>query len=58
MHDNYTNDIVSLYDNEKPMKPIGKHAWIHNDIKNMYIKSNKLEEYINSGWIRGRKNFK
>ena len=58
VHDNYTNDIVSLYDNEKPMKPIGKHAWIHNDIKNMYIKSNKLEEYINSGWIRGRKNFK
>ena len=40
MHDNYTNDIVCLYDNEKPAKPIGKHAWVHNDIKNMYIKSN------------------
>lgn len=59
VHDKYTNDIVSLYDNEKPKKPIGKfYAWVHNDIQNAFIKYNELEEYLNNGWIKGRKNFK
>lgn len=59
VHDNYTNDIVSLYDNEKPKKSIGKfYAWVHNDIQNAFIKSNELEKYLNNGWIKGRKNFK
>lgn len=30
-------------------------CWVHNDIENKKIKKEKLDEFINNGWIKGRK---
>ena len=30
-------------------------CWIHNDLENKKIKKSELENYINMGWIKGRK---
>ena len=55
VHDNYTNNLTELYDDSKPII-LTKTCWVHKGDINTIIKSELLDEYINSGWIRGRKN--
>ena len=54
VHDNYTNDITSLYDGSKPSPVLSKTCWVHKDNINTIINSDLLNTYINEGWIRGR----
>lgn len=58
VHDNYTNDIASLYDGSKPENIVGKMVWLHKDGQNVFIQPNLLNEYLDNGWIRGRINRK
>ena len=58
VHDNYTNDIASLYDGSKPENIVGKMVWLHKDGQNVFIQPNLLNEYLDNGWIRGRINKK
>lgn len=54
VHDNYTNDISSLYDDSKPIPVLSKTRWVHKDNINAVINSDLLTTYISEGWIRGR----
>lgn len=58
VHDNYTNDIASLYDGSKPENIVGKMVWLHKDGQNVFIQPKLLNEYLDNGWIRGRINRK
>lgn len=58
VHDNYTNDITSLYDDSKPENIVGKMVWLHKDGQNVFIQPKLLNEYLDNGWIRGRINKK
>lgn len=33
-------------------------CWVHNDIKSIKIKKEFIDEYLNNGWVLGRKMFK
>lgn len=34
-----------------------KRCWINNNIQELFIEKTKLEQYIENGWIKGRKQF-
>ena len=55
VHDNYTNNLIELYDDSKPIITT-KTCWVHKDNINTIISSDLLDQYIDNGWIRGRKN--
>ena len=54
VHDNYTNNLIELYDDSKPIITT-KTCWVHKDNINTIISSDLLDQYIINGWIRGRK---
>ena len=54
VHDNYTNNLAELYDDSKLIINT-KTCWVHKGDINTLIKTELLNEYINNGWIRGRK---
>ena len=53
VHDKYTNNLVELYDNSKPIIKTST-VWVHKDKNNKLIKTELLNEYLENGWIRGR----
>lgn len=60
----YNKSLIELYDNsnniEKKFLNNKKYIWMYNDMlqKNTLIYPEKYEEYINKGWLYGRKKYK
>lgn len=59
----YDKPLIELYDNSKPNIDFlnnNKYIWMHNDQlnKNTMIYPIKYKEYINKGWVHGRKKYK
>ena len=59
----YDKPLIELYDNSKPNIDFlnnNKYIWMHNDQlnKNTMIYPIKYQEYINKGWVHGRKKYK
>ena len=52
----YGSNWIELYDNSKPIKDLSKqqYVWVHNSERNTWIKVEKLQEFLNNGWIIGR----
>lgn len=52
----YTCVLEELYDDSKPIDKIRnrKYYWVHNYEKETMIPCNKLNEYLDNGWIKGR----
>ena len=55
----YGTDFIKLYDGYNPKLDLKNHTyvWVHNEKENHMIKTNLYDEYINKGFIRGRKQF-
>ena len=55
----YGTDFIKLYDGYNPKLDFKNHTyvWVHNEKENHMIKTNLYDEYINKGFIRGRKQF-
>lgn len=55
----YGTDFIKLYDGYNPKLDLKNHTyvWVHNEKENHMIKANLYDEYINKGFIRGRKQF-
>ena len=55
----YGTDFIKLYDGYNPKLDLKNHiyVWVHNDKENHMIKTELYDEYINNGYIRGRKTF-
>ena len=53
------DDFIKLYDGYNPKLDLKNHTyvWVHNEKENHMIKTNLYDEYINKGFIRGRKQF-
>lgn len=47
-------EINSKYQSGSGNSQYGK-CWIHNDIKSISIKKEELNQYLDAGWIKGRK---
>ena len=52
----YTCVLEELYDDSKPIDKIQnrKYYWIHNCERETMISCDKLNEYLDNGWIKGR----
>ena len=52
----YTCVLEELYDNSKPMDKIQnrRYYWVHNGKNQTMITCDKLKEYLDNGWIKGR----
>lgn len=52
----YSNNIEELYDsfNKSELNLNRKYFWIHKENVETMIIPNKLEEYLNNGWVKGR----
>lgn len=55
----YGTDFIKLYDGYNPKLDLKNHTyvWVHNEKENHMIKTELYDEYINNGYIRGRKTF-
>lgn len=55
----YGTDFIKLYDGYNPKLDLKNHTyvWVHNEKENHMIKTNLYDDYINKGFIRGRKQF-
>ena len=55
----YGTDFIKLYDGYNPKLDLKNYTyvWVHNEKENHMIKTNLYDEYINKGFIRGRKQF-
>ena len=55
----YGTDFIKLYDGYNSKLDLKNHTyvWVHNEKENHMIKTNLYDEYINKGFIRGRKQF-
>ena len=55
----YGTDFIKLYDGYNPKLDLKNHTyvWVHNEKENHMIKTDLYDEYINKGFIRGRKQF-
>jgi len=58
----YDKPLIELYDNSKPQYNFlnnSKYIWMHNNElkQNTMIYPEKYEEYVNLGWIHGRKKY-
>ena len=50
------NNIINLNNQQKGENhPQFGKCWIYNNIENKYIKKSELDNYLNDGWIKGRK---
>lgn len=56
----YTCMLEELYDNSKPIDKIQnrRYYWVHNGKNETMIPCDKLNEYLNNGWIKGRLQWK
>ena len=52
--DKYGINFIELYDNAKPIRKNKKFYWLHKDGINTMIRVDKLDEYLNNGWVKGR----
>lgn len=55
----YGIDFIKLYDGYNPKLDLKNYTyvWVHNEKENHMIKTELYDEYINNGYIRGRKTF-
>lgn len=55
----YGIDFIKLYDGYNPKLDLKNHTyvWVHNKKENHMIKTELYDEYINNGYVRGRKVF-
>lgn len=55
----YGTDFIKLYDGYNPKLDLKNYTyvWVHNEKENHMIKTELYDEYINNGYIRGRKTF-
>lgn len=55
----YGNDFIKLYDGYNPKLDIKnqKYVFVHNDKENRMIKVELYDDFINKGYIKGRKKF-
>lgn len=55
-HDKYGTDLTLLYDGSNPRNNIlnQKYCWIHKGDTETWIIPQKLQQYLDNGWIRGR----
>lgn len=51
----YGINFIEMYDNSKPIRNNKKFYWVHKDNINTMVLKEKLDEYLNDGWIKGRK---
>lgn len=54
VHDKYTFDLESMYENRQKTRPVGNRSWVHNDKENRLVLSKDLDQILSKGWIRGR----
>ncbi len=56
----YGTDFIKLYDGYNPKLDLKNYTyvWVHNEKENHMIRTELYDEYINNGYIRGRKTFK
>lgn len=55
----YGTDFIKLYDGYNPKLDLKNYTyiWVHNEKENHMIKTELYDEYINDGYVRGRKTF-
>lgn len=53
----YGYDYTNLYDSSNPKNDINgkQYIWMHNSEKTLCVKASEYNEYINKGYVRGRR---
>lgn len=54
VHNKYGCDLTSLYDNSNPKQINKKRVWIHKGSTNTWVAIDKLQRYLDNGYIRGQ----